>query len=162
MFRLSQRPLSRSTSILIGVSAAMLFGVALAETTPTNMLDRSGEDWRERLPPAAATLSYIGVGSAPESAELGRRPLDPAYLAGTPFVPPAAYAYAPVDYAPADYAPPEWIEPEATEPPVATVLVHRGTDKTVTEALPATGNGADNPEPSEPGAEAPAGQPPQG
>jgi hypothetical protein len=136
----THRPLSPGMIALFGVAGAMLLGTAIARTTPTGMLERTADDWRSRVPQSSSSLAYVAVGSAPESVEFGRHPLDRALLAGEDMVltddhgrallHPAA-TFVPVDE-PASYAPaPELAAETATE-----VTVHRGAQSAKAEAEP--------------------------
>ena len=72
--------MQRSIVAVSALAGAVLLGAALGATTPTAMLDRNSGDWRLAVPQHSASLAYIPVGSAPESPEFGRRPLDAALL----------------------------------------------------------------------------------
>ena len=124
----SHRPLSPGMIALFGVAGAMLLGAVIAQATPTGMLDRTADDWRSRLPQTYSSLSYVAVGSTPESVEFGRRPLDPAMLGGEE--PVLAQDHGPLPYSRTEPAP---LEPVVIPDESATaVTVHRGSQSAKT------------------------------
>jgi hypothetical protein len=127
----THRPCTPGMIGLVGAAGAMLLGAAIAGTIPTGMLDRTADDWRARLPQTSSSPRYVAVGSAPESVEFGRRPLDPALFSGEDMILTdhhgRALLYPAADFVP-DSAPTGFAPVPDQAPASATaVTVHRGT-----------------------------------